>query len=169
MADSKQDSRGRLLAALKPVARQTLVWMLSALGGLLTSLWLVSKPWIVEFLVPRLPNTTLISIILVESVLLAILALVVCALLYLLYFKKPPELLLKHGIKWDKDRNPHCPHCERALIGFGLHGPTHQYREITRDEMNFSAVCHPCDMEVSADRESTAHFNSVQELKDSLR
>jgi hypothetical protein len=33
--------------------------------------------------------------------------------------KKPPQLQLKYGIYWDKDKNPHCPSCQKPVAAYG--------------------------------------------------
>jgi len=164
MAGSSQDSRARLLAVLRVVALNSLTGLLVGLGGQFYSLYQEIKAPFFAHVLPEVSNSTLWQTLLLT---LSLLLLVTCTLLYLLW-DKPKKLTLKYGIEWDGDLNPHCPCCRTPLAGFGLRS-TFSQGYADRKNQDFSGWCGLCKDNITAESESTAHFNSVQELKDSLR
>lgn len=64
-------------------------------------------------LLDALSNRVLLALMLASLLINVLLAL----LIYYVTRKSP--LRLKYGIYWDKERNPHCPACEKPVAAYG--------------------------------------------------
>ena len=81
------------------------------------AIWVGKKlaPIVVPALEQKLSKEVLVSILL-ASLSLNILVLI---LFWILNRRSKSEFILKYGIYWDRDKNPHCPNCKIPIGGYG--------------------------------------------------
>ena len=105
-----------MIQTIKKYAIQSILVSLSGIVGLLIgAIYSESIPIFLPIIIQQLPNTLLLKLLLMESLLL--LLIFVIALIQYLKLKNKP--ILKFGIYWDKKKEPYCPVCSKPL-SYGL-------------------------------------------------
>ncbi|EPF2931141.1 hypothetical protein ACSL9C_004088 [Vibrio navarrensis] len=94
-------------------------------------IWVGKKiaPIVIPALEKNLSNEVLVSLLLASLAL----NLLILILFWVLNKSSKPEFLLKYGIYWDREKNPHCPNCKTPIGGYN------EYSE------GWGYYCKPCN------------------------